>query len=266
MAARWVVIKCYPPQRSARPMLLIEQKNFLGDLPTWVTAIATLLLAALAIFQDSLRRLLTRPKVELHTRPQPPECLPTEWLCVRTFRKINPVSNERFDETIQLALPCYYFRLRVTNSGNCEAREVEVFAKDLKRHSESRGEFDDVARFSPMNLLWADVRQPFLHVLSPKLPKLCDLAHAIAPSKRDYLGHRLQGVSDDHVILALDLQVEPNSKGHLLGPGFYRLTLVLAAANAPPREYQLDITITGDWYEEPDRMFTDGIRFRLREL
>ena len=247
-------------------MLLIEQKNFLGDLPTWVTAIATLLLAALAIFQDSLRRWLTRPKLDLLIRPHPPECHRTEWLCVRTFRKINPLTNERQDDAVQLALPCYYFRLRVTNNGNCEAREVELFARDLKRHSESRGEFDDVARFSPMNLLWADVRQPFLHVLSPKLPKLCDLAHAIAPSEREYLGHLLPGIRDEQVILALDLQVEPTSKGHLLGPGFYRLTLVLAAANAPPREYQLDITITGDWYEEADRMFTDGIRFRLREL
>jgi len=246
-------------------MLLSEQKNFLGDLPTWVTAIATLLLAALAIFQDSIRSWLTKPKLELDIRPRPPECHPTEWRWVGAVRRTNLLTHETSVVTEQLALPCYYFRLRVTNNGNCEAREVEVFAKELKRHSEVRGEFDEVTRFSPMNLLWSDVRQPFLHVLSPKLPKLCDLAHAIAPSERLYLNHDLDGVRDDQTILALDLQVEPTSKGHLLGPGFYRMTLVLAAANATPREYHLDITFTGDWYEEPDRMFTTGIRFRLHE-
>lgn len=246
-------------------MLLAEQKNFLGDLPTWVTAVATLLLAAIAIFQDYFRGLLTKPKLELHIRPTPPECHSTQWLYSIKRRTVDVRSRQLSESIETVALPCYYFRLRVTNNGNCEAKYVEVFAKDLKQHDSVRGEFEDVARFSPMNLLWSDVRQPFLSILSPKLPKLCDLAHTVEPSERENLGHELPNVPDNAVILALDLQVEPTSKGHLLGPGFYRLTLVLAAANATPREYFLDITITGDWYEDSLRMFTDGIRFHLRE-
>ena len=156
-------------------MFLTEQKNFLGDLPTWVTAIATLLLAALALFQDSLRKWLTKPELELHIRPHPPECHPTEWLSVRTVCKIYPLTNERSDETVQVSLPCYYFRLRVTNSGNCEAREVEVFAKELKRHSQRRGEFDDVARFSPMNLLWRTCDNLFSTSFRPSSPSFATL-------------------------------------------------------------------------------------------
>jgi hypothetical protein len=239
-----------------------SDKNFLGDLPTWVTAIATLLLAALALFQDFFRRLVWKPKLELEVHPRPPDFHRTEWTYSVLQRVHDVVTNKTVERTVQMSSPCYYFRVRVTNKGNCEAKDVEVYAKELQELE--GGEFRSVPRFSPMDLLWADVRTPVMPNLIPELPKLCDLAHIVAPSERDYLGHDLPGVDEEQSILALDLQVTPNSKGHLIGPGHYRLTLALAAANATPSDYVLDITVTGDWYDEPDRMFVNGVRFHLR--
>ena len=56
-----------------KAMLHTEQKNFLGDFPTWMTALGTLLLAAAAIFQDYFRSLVWKTKLELHIQPSPPD-------------------------------------------------------------------------------------------------------------------------------------------------------------------------------------------------
>ncbi|MFI5097219.1 MAG: hypothetical protein ACHQT6_04520 [Candidatus Acidiferrales bacterium] len=240
-----------------RAMLLIEEKYILGDLPTWVTALGTLVLAAAAIFQDYFRSLVWKPKLELQIQPSPPDFHLTS--AVYTYRILGPQGVQEAHGST----PCYYFRLRAKNTGNCEAREVEILAGDLKQNV--NGAFTAVARFSPMDLLWSDIRKPSLPILIPELDKLCDLAHVVALRQRRSLGHELPNVPDDKLILVLDLQVEPNSGGHLLGPGFYQLTLAIAAGNAKPSNYLLDITFTGDWYDEPDRMFADGVRFHLHK-
>jgi len=238
-----------------------------GQAAAWATAIGTMLLAIVAVFQDKIRNCLTRPNLKLEIQPSPPDCMKT------SFRLPTPIydsTGQRIGET-SIDIPCYYFRLRVTNTGNCEAREVEVFAKGLKRFS---AKYETVDRFAPMNLLWSNVRKPFLPILSPKIPKHCDVAHVVHPDTKKSVYHALpeieapagffHEVGQELCVLALDLEVEPNSLGHLLGPGFYQLTLVLAAANFPPQEYLLEIRITGDWFEDEDRMFGEAIRIRLK--
>ncbi len=68
---------------------------------------------------------------------------------------------------------------------------------------------------------------------------------------------------DGQVILAFDLQVEPNMKGHLAQPGLYHLTVVVAASNAAPREYTVEINVPGQWFDEEARMLRDGFGMRL---
>jgi hypothetical protein len=155
---------------------------------------------------------------------------------------------------------CYYFHVTVENSGNTEARDVEVFAASLTRRR-ADGQFERLERFTPMNLLWAHFRQPFLAVLSPKMPKMCDLAHVFHPNFANNFGHTLPSVTG--LILAFDLQVEPNTKGHLVGSGVYRLKLVLGAANAKPKEYELEINFQGQWHDDEAQMLSDGFGMRL---
>jgi hypothetical protein len=241
--------------------MLFLEAGYSGETAAWATAIGTLALAFVAVFQDWIRNCLTRPKLKLEIQPSPPDCMRTTFR--QTVTIYDPTSRRPSYES-NLEIPCYYFRLCITNTGNCEAREVEIFAKSAKRHHEIKGEFEDVDRFVPMNLLWSNVRKPFLTNLSPQIPKHCDLAHVVRPDKKYAVRHELPGVPNEQCVLALDLEVEPNTKGHLLGPGFYRLSLVLAAANARPREYLLDIRIAGTWCEDEPRMFGEGIRVRLK--
>lgn len=239
-----------------------------GEAAAWATAVGTLLLAIVAVFQDKIRSWLTRPQLKLEIQPSPPDCMKT------IFRSVSPTYNNMGQRLGEMStnIPCYYFRLRVTNTGNCEAREVEVFAKDLKRFKGPK--WETVGRFAPMNLLWSNVRKPFLPILSPNIPRHCDVAHVVHPDNRKHVHRALPDVEappgffhlegQEPCVLALDLEFEPNSLGHLLGPGFYQLSLVLAAANFPPREYLLEIHITGDWFDDEARMFGEAIRLRLK--
>jgi len=212
-------------------------------LPIWLSALATVIIAAVAVFQDPIRRWVMSPRLELRVRVAPPECHQTIW------------------RTPNGDYPCYYFRLVVTNCGKTEAREVELFAAGLKRKQKD-GSFEDVPRFTPMSLLWSHVGKPNLPILCPDMPKVCDLAHVFAPQHRRAFGHTLPGVADDKAILAFDLQVEPNMLGHLAEPGTYRMDLVLGAANVSPKRYALEITFPGAWFDDESQMLRDGFGMR----
>jgi hypothetical protein len=146
---------------------------------------------------------------------------------------------------------------------NCQpdTLEVEVNAVSLKR-KRADGKFEPVSRFTPMNLLWAHEHTVHLHLLSPKLSKFCDVGHVIAPRDRQKLGHDLPGVPADKCILAFDLQVEPNMKGHLAEPGTYELGLLIAGENCGPRECTIELVLSGDWYDSEQEMFAKGFRIR----
>ena len=45
--------------------------------------------------------------------------------------------------------------------------------------------------------------------------------------------------------------------------GTYRLELSIAGVNALPKTKTLEITVTGDWYDDQQEMFRDGVRIRL---
>lgn len=216
----------------------------MSTVPVWVGALATILLAIIAVFQDRIRRWIMNPRLDLRVRVAPPDCHRTIW------------------NTAGRQFPCYYFRLGVVNSGKVEAREVEIFAAGLNR-ARKDGSFEAVPRFTPMNLVWSHIRVATLPILIPEMPKYCDLAHVFAPQHRNALGHSLPNVDSQKSVLAFDLQVEPNMLGHLAEPGTYHLSLVMGAANAPVRRYTLEINFPGDWFDDEARMLREGFGMRI---
>jgi hypothetical protein len=92
--------------------------------------------------------------------------------------------------------------------------------------------------------------------------KHCDVGHIPRPDMRKQTGDTLPGIPDDQCVMSLDLEVEPLTRSHLLGPGVYRLILKVAAANTRPVTKFLEISITGRWYEDERKMFSDGVGYR----
>ena len=114
----------------------IETEKMVEMIAAGLTAAGTILLAVVAVFQDAIRRWLTRPKLELQLSPCAPDFHRTT---IRHFYTVwNPQTGmPGYQQSMEI--PCYYFRLRIINKGNCEAREVEVLCEGFEATSRAKG-------------------------------------------------------------------------------------------------------------------------------
>ena len=117
--------------------------------------------------------------------------------------------------------------------------------------------------FPPMNLTWSFVHPRSAHypVIAPGMGKHCHLGTIMDPTVRSEMRDEnpTLRLAPDQTSLAFGLIVRPNHLGHIVGPGHYRLTIVVAAENAEPKEQCVDIHLSGRWYADEDRMLRDGI-------
>ncbi len=224
-------------------MIIESQRSFWNDAaPAWAVAIGTFVLAFVAVFQEWLRKLIVRPRLGLDAVVSRPDCQKT---------------------ITSIGADVYYFRLRIENTGNDAARDVQVYLAVVERQKADKG-YRAVARFSPMNLLWSIIRQPTLPILLPGMPpRYCDFAHVTIPRLKMSSVEDLPEVDEHTPVLALDLEVCPNNKGHLLEPGVYRFHLKLAASNHPVRDYTLEVDFKGIWFDNEDKMLSDGFGMHL---
>jgi hypothetical protein len=96
-------------------------------------------------------------------------------------------------------------------------------------------------------------------------PSYCDLAHISDPGHKAILQEDLPDIVTDATIpvLALELEAKPFSKGHLLEPGVYRLSLKLAASNYAPHDCVVEVDFKGKWIQDEEKMLSDGVGIRL---
>jgi hypothetical protein len=244
------------------------------------TLMAVIVALIIAIFQDWLRALYSRPNLEISIDLCPPDCHKTrlhllsvlDMEGVPTTTTLYPHTEVAADIATFTSGPApsriadaYYFRLKVRNLGRRRAESVEVFAAKLER-KQADGTFSKVDSFLPMNLLWSYHRQVFLPAISPKTYKHCDLAHIIDPSERENFPgeHKTwPNVSSEKTVLSFDTASKPYVQSYLVPAGIYLLNIVIAAANAEPVEETLEITLTGDWYDNEQEMLSQGIGIRI---
>jgi hypothetical protein len=224
--------------------------QWFSAIATFVMALATLALAAVAVFQDRIHAWLRRPNLILGFRLAPPDCHKTKL----RYTELNGVVHET---------DCYMLRLSIANSGRGKAENVEVIAENLERKLPD-GSYEQVTTFMRMNLTWSHTGRVFRDAISPQTAKDCDVAHIVKPSQR----HQFPGEDDPHfehgkAILYFYTEVRPTNLSYLCPPGDYRLHITLAAANAPPVRQILTINVTGRWYDDENDMFKDGVRAAL---
>jgi hypothetical protein len=221
----------------------------LGSLADWVIAIGTLFLAVVAALQDQVRAYFFRPRLSASIQTLPPDCVMVPWTDKRTGARIGDV---------------LYLRLWVVNSGNAPARIAEVYARQLDRQR-ADGTWARVPSFPPMNLKWANFESAtpaHYPLIAPRMGKHCDLGHISDPRIRGQVPaeeNPALGLRPEQTSLAFDLVAKPNHLGHVVGPGRYRLTFIVAAGNAQPVEQCVEINLRGEWYAEEERMLRDGV-------
>ena len=171
----------------------------------WLTGIGTIVLAVVAVFQDSIRAWVYHPTLEASVETKPPDC------------NAIPLTG-----SIGEPINSYYLRIWIKNTGKATAKNVEVYAKELLKLRADRT-WERMHEFPPMNLKWSDIQQVYWPNIVPQMGKHCDLGHIIDPAHRDHpaiqheVNRKLQ-LTDQQVSLAFDLITIPNPKGHVIGP------------------------------------------------
>jgi hypothetical protein len=220
----------------------------------WFTAIGTIVLAAgtivlavVAIFQDTVRGWFYKPTLEVSIKTGPPDCVAVPM----TSPDGAFIAN------------AYYLRLWVKNSGSTTAKNIEVYASELKRIRADNITKDVIEEFAPMNLRWANVHVIFFPYIVPEIGRHCDLGHIVDPALRNHPAVREENprlqLTDQQPSLAFDVIAAPNHKGHIIGPGNYELTILVAAENGRrPIEKTVSISLN-NWYADEARMLRDGV-------
>lgn len=215
-----------------------------GTVAEWLVAVGTLVLAAVAVFQETIRGWFYHPVFQVSIKTEPPDCVAVPFTA----------SDGTF------LADSVHLRLWVENTGNVTAKNAEVYAKELRRQR-ADGTWERVGAFPPMNLKWANVGTIYFPSIAPEMGKHCDVAHIVDPARRHLLyedAPRL-ALTDQQASLAFNLMVAPNHRGHIIGPGEYRLDILVAAENVRPIRRTIAISLRGIWDADETRMLRDGL-------
>jgi hypothetical protein len=216
----------------------------------WAVAVGTLVIAAVAVFQEPIRGRFYRPKFQMSIKTGQPDCVMLPY--------------EAPDGTIVTAV---YLRLWVKNVGCATAKNAEVYARELRRQR-ADGEWEPVQTFPPMNLKWAYLPTIYFPSIAPGMGKHCDIAHIIEPMRRYLIPYEDApnlGLTDQQTSLAFDLMAAPSDKGHIVRFGEYQLDILVAAENARPitRTLAISLPVPGSWYADVETMLRDGVGVKM---
>lgn len=234
-------------------MALSEIWSLIASHAQVLTAVATIVLAIVAVFGPSIGRWWRRPKLKVEVKKEPPHCH-------KTFMG---------GSTPETGVACYYFRILVKNVGKTSAKNVEVFTADLKK---CRGEgLQTVSSFVPMNLRWSNTEggpplclyRMLFPAIHPGAWKHCDVFHVVYPSGRNHFDEERydrNDVSPERAVLSFNTIALPNTKGYLQPPGDYSLKVIVGAENAKAVPRTLRIKMDGTWIDEEIQML-DNVTF-----
>lgn len=209
-------------------------------------------------------RPLAKPKLRVSVEPVPPDCM---WL---------PGPEPRVGDTC-LASGHYVVRLRISNEGKEDARDVEVMMIGLWVIDDVGKRLEDPS-FLPLLLPWSwwipdsgPVR--WLERLPARTFKHCDLlAVTLQPAanpgpKRRRFNKKVRPPQPWMTFQpAYDPARSPGRNPLSKPPGRYQLDFVVAASNATAIRWAAHINFTG-WLDNPAKMFGEagGLHIKITE-
>ncbi len=221
----------------------IEQISWIND-PQWWAFFAALLLGLAGIFQDKIKSIFWKPKLNVDFRLSPPDSHKIPMRAIASQR---------------ILYNTYYIRARVMNFGNYQLEDVEAMVTDLTK-KEPNGQYQKVINFLPLNLVWAhslgqEITKP---KIQPKMFKFLDFGHILQTTdERPDIKFGIN--SANKIVLALDVEVPPNTGSHLIFPGEYKIKVIFAANNLSPVEKIYSLVIADKWTENQDEMLEKNI-------
>ena len=232
-----------------------------GNVAQWVGALATLCAVTVALFKEKLLRRWRRAKLSARILLEPPDSFKEIW----KYKVLSPDGAPQAKQTNR-----YVFRLWVANKGSFDrAENVQVFANSLEKLSADSKTYIPITEFLPMNLVWSHTDgRTFLEAISANgMGKHCDLGHILNPvAYHDINDMEKPKVLSGKAVFMLDVEFKHFNKSYLLEPGTYRLHIFIVGQNALPESKIVEISFAGDWYEDQNKMFCDGVRINILNL
>lgn len=216
---------------------------FLSTLKEWqplaifISALGTVGLGFVAVYQDWLRRSVYCPELDLGKGPFYPD-----------YEKV-ALENQKTGDILGKAC---YLQIRVENNGPSSAEKVEVFIAKLEK--EIDGVFCKVKEFYPLNLKWRHYDTIYLDRLSPETGRDCTLGRITDPKYKKEVGDDYPSLKLPHNMspFRLELGTTPSTRSDLLTPGKYRLFLEIGASNSRrPKKQTIELEFTGNWLPNP---------------
>jgi hypothetical protein len=205
--------------------------HYLKD-PQMLGILVALVIGIAGIFQDWIRSLFFKPKLNASIELNSPWCLFTP----------SQTGGKNHVE--------YYMRFLIKNNGKYKMENVEVVANAVLIKNQS-GTFDKFDSFTPLNLHWSHPKpnevKITVDVIHQDMFKFCDFGY-IAESQ--YLGasgwsqHILDG---DLIRFHMDTEVEPYTRSNVLGPGEYEIEIIFSASNLNPITKRYNLKIYNVW-------------------
>ena len=222
-----------------------------GTWAQWVGGFGTILAVLIALFGDLIRGRMFGPGLTVAVSLDPPDCVRVAAVYTYDFYR-----NSEFVSEEQGSVDTLYVRMRIGNFGRSLAREVQVFAESVTTFDQAEG-WRPVRMFPSMNLPWSDLPEDsdvklrmFFPGLGPTMSKHCDLGRIASPLHRYLIEDDRDDLDLKMNAFAFETLVKPNHKGHIVGPGRYRIRLLLAAENARPVVRTIELVVSPEW--KPD--------------
>lgn len=229
-----------------------------GSWTQLLAAVATVLATLVALFKEKIIAWRYPPKLMLRARRTPPDI---DHITFRYPMNIPPPGSE----PIYGYADSYFLRLWVQNEGKSRAEKVQVFVSKLLRRAPD-GSFDPMESFIPMNLRWSFGSERPTHAevfadgISPGMGVHCNLAYIIDPDKIK-IDHA--DATSGQTLMHLTTEMNPTNLCNVLAPEIYRLELLVAGANCRPRAYTVEISHTGKWFKEKEKMLREGVMMKI---
>lgn len=204
--------------------------------PEWWSAIGTIFVGlvaiAIAFLQERIRRFLTKTKLDIILRLEPPDC-----------HKI------KITDKYGIFLDSYYVRSRLTNSGQFPAENIEVMIDSVYKIANGKREI--LKSFLPMNLVWSHYGGITMKAILPKHFRHVDLGYFILNSK-------------NKVIFKIDTAIQPNKvEGNIypnvLDSGEYELNLIIGGDNVNSTRKSYYLSFNDNFYNKEEDMFSKSV-------
>jgi hypothetical protein len=218
-----------------------------GTWAQWVGGVGTILAVVVALFGDRIRGRMFGPELDVFVSTESPDCVPVS-------RDV-PLGGP-YDGTQRVDM--IYMRMKIRNSGRSLARDVQVFAESVTQFNPDPPGWQPVQMFPPMNLAWSDLPDDadvklrmFFPGLGPTMSKHCDLGRIAFHKYRRLVGDDRPGLNAKLNSFAFEILARSNPPGgYIVGPGRYRIRLLLAADNARPVDRTIELVLRPEW--KPD--------------